>query len=130
MCFERLSALVRHRPTCGIEIEFAYRSICAFAGPNHISVLAVGLGACLIVVNAVISFSLSLGLELQLIIATIRFIHRGRGRLAPALDIGCQSTASAIAARQRTPRPGANSAHVTIMAEIHAVHLGGLVTVL
>lgn len=46
----------------------------ATAGPYHISVLAVGLGACLIIVNAAISFSLSLGLELQLIIATIRCV--------------------------------------------------------
>lgn len=44
------------------------------AGPNHITVLAVGLGACLILINAAISFSLSLGLELQLIIASVRCI--------------------------------------------------------
>lgn len=44
------------------------------SGPNHITVLAVGLGACLILINAAISFSLSLGLELQLIIASVRCI--------------------------------------------------------
>lgn len=42
------------------------------AGPNVISPLQVAVGAALILVNACISFYLSLGLEVALAVATVR----------------------------------------------------------
>ncbi len=46
--------------------------ICRAAGPNDISLAAVGLSACLVLVNAAVSLWLLLGLEFQLVIAAIR----------------------------------------------------------
>lgn len=46
----------------------------AHQGPRNVSPKAVALGSCLILVNAAISLSLSLGLEFYLIIATIRCV--------------------------------------------------------
>ena len=60
------------QPAAGVTLNTLLMSATPSPGPNHIGPGAVALGACLIIINAVISALLSLGLEVQLLIAAFR----------------------------------------------------------